>query len=48
MINSSEISNDDNAIADVCNGYSTQHVPDIKRGKYQNSLIACDDRNLSM
>ena len=46
MINSSEISNGDDAIADGCNDYNTQKAPDIKRGKYQNSFITDDDRKL--
>ena len=45
-INASEISNGDDEIADVWNEHNPEHVPDTKRGKYQNSFLTDDDRNL--
>ena len=43
IINASEISNGNDAIADVCNGYNPEQVPDTKRSKYKNILLTVDD-----
>ena len=48
MINASEISNGNDAIDNFWNEYKPQKVLDLKRGKYQNSLLTGDDRKLIM
>ena len=48
IINASEISNGDDAIANVWNEYNTEQFPDTKRSKYQNSLLTDDYRKLGM
>ena len=48
IINASEISNGDDSIDDVWNKYNQHQVPDIKCGKYQNSLLTDDDIKLSI
>ena len=48
IINASEISKGDDAIADVWDEYNTEQFPDTKRGKYQNILLTGNDIKLSM
>ena len=48
IIGASEISNSDDAIADVWNGYNPEQVPDTKCGKYQNIFLTDNDINLSI
>ena len=48
IINSFEISNSDDAKADVWNKYNTEQVPNKKRGKYQDSFLTDDDRKMSV
>ena len=47
-MNASEISNGDDAIADIWNEHNPEQFHDTKRGKYQNSFITNNDRNLIM
>ena len=46
IINAYEISNGDDSIDDVWIKYNPHQVPDIKCGKYQNSLLTDDDIKL--
>ena len=48
ILNTSEISNCKDEIVDVWNESNNEKVPDIKRGKYHNSLLTDDDRSLSI
>ena len=47
IINATETSNGDDAIADVWNEYNPKKVTDKKSNKHQNGLLNNDDRNLS-
>ena len=48
IINASEISNGDDAIAYFSNEYSPQQVPDTKHSKIHNIYRTDNDRKLSM